>query len=55
VQDWTPFQSGWGPAGSVLDRPSDIAFAPDGRMFIADDTSGNVFWMAPNTLAAPTN
>jgi glucose/arabinose dehydrogenase len=55
VQDWTPFQGGWGPSGSVLDRPSDIAFAPDGRMFISDDTSGNVFWMAPTSLAAPGN
>jgi glucose/arabinose dehydrogenase len=53
VQDWTPFQGGWGPAGSALDRPSDVTFSPDGRMFIADDTSGNVFWMAPTTLAAP--
>ena len=53
VQDWQPFQGGFGPGGSVLDRPSDIAFSPDGRMFIADDESGNIYWMAPTTLAAP--
>jgi glucose/arabinose dehydrogenase len=55
VQDWQPFQGGFGQGGSVLDRPSDIAFSSDGRMFFADDTSGNIFWMAPTTLAAPTN
>ena len=53
TQDWAPFQGGWGPNGSVLDRPADIAFSSDGRMFIADDTSGSIFWMAPTTLAAP--
>jgi glucose/arabinose dehydrogenase len=55
VQDWKPFQGGFGPGGSVLDRPSDIAFAPDGRMFIADDQSGHVYWMAPAALVGPTN
>ena len=53
TQDFAPFQGGWGPGGSMsLERPSDIAFSSDGRMFIADDTSGNIFWMAPTTLAA---
>jgi glucose/arabinose dehydrogenase len=55
VQDWQIFQDGFGSGGSALDRPSDITFSADGRMFIADDTSGNIFWMAPVTLAAPTN
>ncbi|HVR01931.1 MAG TPA: hypothetical protein VMT47_07360 [Polyangia bacterium] len=53
VQDWQPFQTGFGPGGSVLDRPSDIVFSSEGRMFIADDQSGHVYWMAPKTLAAP--
>jgi glucose/arabinose dehydrogenase len=55
VQDWQVFQGGFGPGGSELERATDIAFSPDGRMFIADDTSGNIYWMAPTTLAAPTN
>jgi glucose/arabinose dehydrogenase len=55
VQDWQVFQGGWGPGGTILDRPTDIAFSPDGRMFIADDASGNIYWMAPTTLAAPAN
>ena len=53
VQDWQPFQTGFGPGGSILDRPSDVVFSSEGRMFIADDESGNVYWMAPKTLAAP--
>ena len=55
VQDWQTFQGGWGPTSAILNRPSDIVFASDGRMFIADDQSGHVYWMAPTTLPAPTN
>jgi glucose/arabinose dehydrogenase len=54
VEDWRDFLMGWGPGGTPLERPSDVAFAPDGRLFIADDTGGRVFWMAPKTLLAPT-
>jgi glucose/arabinose dehydrogenase len=55
TQSWQPFQTGFGYGGSVLERPTDITFGSDGRMFIADDQSGRIFWMAPTTLAAPTN
>lgn len=34
-------------------RATDVAFAPDGRLFVADDTSGKIFWIAPRTLAGP--
>jgi glucose/arabinose dehydrogenase len=40
-------------ATSALERPADIAFAPDGRMFFADDNGGGVVWMAPTTLLGP--
>jgi glucose/arabinose dehydrogenase len=53
VQDWQPFLEGFGPEGSVLERPADVKFSPDGRMFFADDHSGRVFWVAPTTLAVP--
>lgn len=44
------FVNGFGrPTG----RATDVVFAPDGRMFIADDTSGKIYWVAPRTLAAP--
>ena len=55
TQDWQPFLTGFATTSPVLHRPSDVAFSPDGRMFIADDTSGNVYWMAPTTMAAPAN
>jgi glucose/arabinose dehydrogenase len=53
VEGWRDFLGGFGPQGTVLERPSDVAFAPDGRLFFADDTGGRVFWMAPTTLLAP--
>jgi glucose/arabinose dehydrogenase len=46
----TPFVSGF---GKPIGRATDVTFAPDGRMFIADDTSGKIYWVAPKTLAAP--
>ena len=30
-----------------LQRPSDVVFARDGRMFVSDDRGGSVFWLAP--------
>ena len=46
----TMFVKGFGrPNG----RATDVIFAPDGRMFIADDTLGKIYWVAPRTLAKP--
>jgi glucose/arabinose dehydrogenase len=53
TQPWQDFLTGFGPDGTILDRPSDVAFGPDGRLFFSDDTSGYVFWIAPTTLMAP--
>jgi glucose/arabinose dehydrogenase len=53
VQDWQPFLGGFGPEGTSLERPSDVAFGPDGRMFFADDNGGHVYWVAPTSLRAP--
>jgi glucose/arabinose dehydrogenase len=53
VEGWKDFLGQWGPGGTPLERPADVAFAPDGRLYIADDTGGRVFWMAPKTLMAP--
>jgi glucose/arabinose dehydrogenase len=53
VQDWTTFVDGFGPGGRLLQRPSDIKFSPDGRMFFADDNGGHIFWVAPTTLLVP--
>lgn len=43
------FLKGFLPDG----RATDVAFAPDGRLFVADDTAGKIYWVAPRTLAAP--
>jgi glucose/arabinose dehydrogenase len=53
VEGWRDFASGFGPDGSPLERPSDVAFAPDGRMFFSDDHGGAVYWVAPLTLRRP--
>jgi glucose/arabinose dehydrogenase len=36
-----------GSARVSLERPSDVRFSADGRMFISDDKGGAVYWMAP--------
>ncbi len=60
VEGWQDFlgrkdsgPGGFGPGGTMLERPSDVAFAPDGRMFFSDDQGGGVYWMAPLTLPRP--
>lgn len=46
------FIRGFAPGGSNLDRPADIAFSPDGRLFVSDDMSGAIWWLAPESLHA---
>jgi glucose/arabinose dehydrogenase len=53
AEPWSNFVTGFGPGGSMLDRPSDVAFAPDGRMFFSDDQGGAIYWVAPTTLPIP--
>ncbi|HEY8076818.1 MAG TPA: hypothetical protein VIF62_21980 [Labilithrix sp.] len=31
-------------------RATDVAFAPDGRLFVVDDNTGKIYWIAPKTL-----
>lgn len=50
VEGWRDFLLGFGPQGTPLERPADVAFTGDGRMFFADDQGGAVYWMAPLTL-----
>jgi glucose/arabinose dehydrogenase len=40
------FATGW--AGShAHGRPANVAFAPDGRLFLGNDVSGDIIWIAP--------
>jgi glucose/arabinose dehydrogenase len=50
LEGWRDFVGGFGPGGSALERPSDVTFAPDGRLFFADDQGGGVYWIAPASL-----
>ena len=43
------FATGWDDNSFQHGRPADIEFAPDGRMFVANDTTGEIFWIAPIT------
>lgn len=52
------FAQGWDDGKLDFGRPSDVTFAPDGRMFVTQDNGPNqtggvgiVFWIAPTTLA----
>jgi glucose/arabinose dehydrogenase len=46
----TDFATGWDDGTRSHGRPSDVSFAPDGRMFIANDNNGDIFWVAPLDL-----
>jgi glucose/arabinose dehydrogenase len=47
---WNDFVRGFDYRGNPLDRPADVAFSPDGRMYFADDQGGAVYWVAPEGL-----
>jgi glucose/arabinose dehydrogenase len=53
IEGWRDFVGGFGPGGFALERPSDVAFAPDGRLFFADDEGGGVYWVTPSNLGRP--
>jgi glucose/arabinose dehydrogenase len=48
--EFMPFLLGFGPGGSPLERPADVVFSHDGRLFVADDRAGAVYWIAPDDL-----
>jgi hypothetical protein len=41
------FATGWDNNMNNHGRPTTLSFAPDGRLFIGDDTTGNIIWIAP--------
>jgi glucose/arabinose dehydrogenase len=41
------FATGWDDTTNTHGRPADVTFAADGRLFVADDTAGEIFWVAP--------
>ena len=44
------FASGWDDgrkAGGPQGRPANVTFAPDGRLFLGNDNTGDIIWIAP--------
>jgi glucose/arabinose dehydrogenase len=48
-----PFASGWDNNKRMHGRPAAVTFAADGRLFLGDDNSGDIVWIAP--LDLPTH
>ncbi|MFZ5897151.1 MAG: PQQ-dependent sugar dehydrogenase [Myxococcota bacterium] len=44
------FATGWDDGTRSHGRPAAVTFAPDGRMFVSNDTNGDIFWVAPMEL-----
>jgi glucose/arabinose dehydrogenase len=47
------FVTGWDPGSSAHGRATAVTFGNDGRMYVGDDTAGEIFWVAPITLLRP--
>lgn len=41
------FASGWDDGSFAHGRPTAITFSPDGRLFLTNDTTGDIVWIAP--------
>jgi glucose/arabinose dehydrogenase len=41
------FLTGWDDGQRKHGRPADVALAADGRLFFANDVTGEIFWLAP--------
>jgi hypothetical protein len=41
------FATGWDDHTTSHGRPASVSFSPDGRLFIANDNNGVIFWIAP--------
>jgi glucose/arabinose dehydrogenase len=44
------FATGWDDQTQTHGRPAALAFSGDGRLFVANDTNGVIFWIAPLDL-----
>jgi glucose/arabinose dehydrogenase len=44
------FATGWDDGNRAHGRPANVAFAADGRLFLGNDNSGDIIWMAPLDL-----
>jgi glucose/arabinose dehydrogenase len=44
------FATGWDDGTRLHGRPAAVAFAPDGRLFLGNDNTGDIIWIAPLDL-----
>lgn len=49
------FATGWDTGKNDHGRPASATFSDDGRLFIGNDTNGDIFWIAPLTLPRKPN
>jgi glucose/arabinose dehydrogenase len=47
------FVTGWDDGTRTHGRATAVTFGNDGRMYVGDDTAGEIFWVAPITLVRP--
>src|SRR5262249_50642416 len=48
------FATGWDDGVHAHGRPAAVVFAADGRLFLGNDNSGDIAWIAPLDLKIPT-
>jgi glucose/arabinose dehydrogenase len=44
------FATGWDDGSHLHGRPADVTFAQDGRLFLSNDNTGDIIWIAPFSL-----
>ena len=47
------FVTGWDDGMQNHGRATAVAFGADGRLYVGDDTAGEIFWVAPVGLMRP--
>jgi hypothetical protein len=45
----TDFATGWDDHTLAHGRPAAVEYSSDGRLFVANDNNGEIFWIAPIT------
>jgi glucose/arabinose dehydrogenase len=48
------FVRGWDDRTTLHGRATVVTFGDDGRLYVGDDTKGEIFWVAPVTLMQPS-
>jgi hypothetical protein len=41
------FATGWDDGSNMHGRPAAVTFSPDGRLFVANNNNGVIFWIVP--------